>query len=294
LLILPLLGSELVVKSNLLIDQVMASQLPAGSVSTLRYAFRINDLPIQVVIMAISKAIFPFISKQAIEKDYKGLQDIFNRSLTLLGFITFPIIALVGLFSLDIVALLLQRGAFDAYATQQTAQTLVFYNIGLFFAAYAFINGAFHCALKNTKPLLYLGFLSLVLNILFNFIFMHIWGVQGIALSTSVTLGIVCTVFFFLLKRKLHVTDLSHTFMQLLKTAAASACMFGLGLLFRDYLRLFELNRFLDLTIAGLFVSSCYISLAWFFRVEEVRVGWQLLGRMFGKSKNEGTERQIS
>ncbi len=283
LLALPLLGSELIVNSNILIDMMMATQLPAGSVSTLKYAGRINDLPIHVVIMAISKAIFPFISNQAIEKDYEGLRDIFKHSVTLLGFITFPIIAMVGLFSSDIVALLLQRGAFDAHAAQQTAQTLVFYNIGLFFAAYAFINGVFFTALKDTKPLFYLGCLTMVLNILFNFIFMRIFGVKGIALSTSVTLGIVCSVFFVLLKRRLQVTGLSNTFAQLLKIAIASVCMFALGLAFRKCLGFVELNRFLGLTISGLFVTSCYLCLAWLFRIEEVKVGWQLLGRIFVK-----------
>jgi putative peptidoglycan lipid II flippase len=236
-----------------------------------------------VVIIAISKAIFPFISKQALEKDYEGLRHMFKRSVTLLGFITFPIICLVALFSSDIVSILLERGAFDSHATRQTAQTLVFYNAGLFFAAYAFINGAFFCALKDTRLLFYLGCLSMVLNILFNFIFMRIFGVKGIALSTSVTLGIVCSVFFVLLKRRLHVTDLSNTFMQLFKIATASTCMFALGLAFRKYLGFLELNRFLGLTISGLFVTACYISLAWLFRIEEVQVGRQLLGRMFGK-----------
>ena len=283
LLALPLLGSELIAHSNILIDLMMATQLPAGSVSTLKYAYRINDLPIQVVIMAISKAIFPFISKLAFEKDYEGLRNMFKHSVTLLGFITFPIICLVALFSSDIVSILLERGAFDSHATRQTAQTLVFYNVGLFFAAYAFINGAFFSALKDTRPLLYLGCLSMVLNILFNFIFMRIFGVKGIALSTSVTLGIVCSVFFVLLKRRLHVTDLSNTFVQLFKIAVASACMFALGLAFRKYLGFLELHRFLALVISGLFVTACYISLAWLFRIEEVKVGRQLLGRMFGK-----------
>jgi peptidoglycan biosynthesis protein MviN/MurJ (putative lipid II flippase) len=112
---------------------------------------------------------------------------------------------------------------------------------------------------------------------------MRIFGVKGIALSTSVTMGIVCSVFFVLLKRRLHVIDLSNTFVQLFKIAAASACAFAMGLAFRKYLGFLELNRFLGLTISGLFVTSCYISLAWLFRIEEVKVGRQLLGRLFGK-----------
>jgi putative peptidoglycan lipid II flippase len=162
----------------MLIDTVMVTQLPPGSVSTLRYAYRINDLPIQIVIMSISRAIFPFISSQAIEKDYEGLRWVFKHSVTLLGLITLPLISLIALFSHDVVAILLERGAFDSFATQQTAETLVCYGVGLFFASYAFVNGAFFSALKDTKPLLYLGFLSMLLNIAFNFIFMRLKGLR--------------------------------------------------------------------------------------------------------------------
>ncbi len=283
LLVLPLLGSELIANSNILIDMMMATQLPPGSVSTLKYAYRINDLPIQVVIMAVSKAIFPFISKQALEKDYEGLRHIFKHSVTLLGFITFPVICLVILFSSDIVGILLQRGAFDLHAARQTAQTLVFYNIGLFFSAYAFINGTFFCALKDTRPLLYLGCLSMVLNILFNFIFMRIFGVKGIALSTTVTLGIVCTIFFVLLKRRLQVTGLCDMLVQLFKILIASACTLVLGSIFRNYIGLLELNRFLSLLIAGPLVLACYLSLAWLLGIHEVKAGWQLVAGKLGR-----------
>ncbi len=281
---LPLLGSELIANSNILIDMVMATQLPAGSVSTLKYAYRINDMPIQVIIMAVSKAIFPFISSQALEKDYEGLRRIFKHSVTLVGFITLPTICLVALFSTDIVGILFERGAFDAQATRQTAQTLVFYNVGLFFSAYAFINAAFFCALKDTRPLLYMGFLSMVLNVFFNFLFMHVFGVRGIALSTSVTLAIVCTIFFALLKRRLGVTGLSQTLGQLIRILIASACAFAAGIVLKNRLGMMELGRLAGPAVASLIVVACYVSVAWLLKIEEVDSGRRLVRRLLGRT----------
>jgi len=160
-LAIPMLGSQLIANSNLMIDQMMSTQLPAGSVSTLRYAFRINDLPIQVVIAAVSRAIFPFISEEATAGNQENLQNIFKYSLIFLGFLTIPITCLMILFSEDLVVVLLKRGAFDAEAARQTGQTLACYSIGLFFYAYTFINGAFFAALQNTKALLYMGIVSI-------------------------------------------------------------------------------------------------------------------------------------
>jgi len=229
-LALPLLGSELIANSNLLVDQVMATQLAAGSVSTLRYAFRLNDLPIQVVVLAISKAIFPFISEQALHRDYLGLSRVYRHGIVFLAFLTFPITCLMALFSQEAVQILLERGAFDRGATLQTAETLVFYSFGLFFYAYSFVNATFFSALKDTKPLLYVGFLSIVLNFVFNYAFMKVFGVQGIALSTTVTLVIVCTIFVVLLKKRLRAVDLSHVSASFTRLLAASAAMFGVGL----------------------------------------------------------------
>lgn len=283
ILALPLLGSELIANSNAFIDIVMASQLPPGSVATLRYAYRTNDLPVQIIIIAMSQAIFPYISKQVLEKDHHGLRDIFSHSVTLLGFITFPIIALVMLFSTDIVAILYERGAFDAFATRQTAETLVFYNVGLFFCSYAFINGAFFLALKDTRPLLYLGCLSLILNILFNILFMNIFGVKGIALSTSVTLAIICTLFYILLRRKLQLLDFTETFYHLLRIFIAAACMYGVGLLLKQYFGSLQIGRVLCLALTTLPVVACYVLMAWILRIKEVRLGWQLVEKIFRK-----------
>ena len=191
LLALPMLGSQLIANSNMMVDQVMATLLPAGSVSTLRYALRINALPIQVVITAISRAIFPFISEVAAVGNQEKLKMIYKYSLIFLGFLTIPITCLIILLSEDIVIILLMRGVFDLDASKQTAQALTLYSLGLFFHACAFVNGSFFAALRNTKILLYMGIVSLFLNAFFNAVFMHLMGVKGIALSTSVTMSII-------------------------------------------------------------------------------------------------------
>jgi putative peptidoglycan lipid II flippase len=197
----PLLGSMLIANSSLLVSQSMASQLAPGGVSTLRYAYRINDLPLQLIVLAISKAILPFVSEQASAGDVAGIRRVFGQSLISLGVIAFPAIAFVMLFSDDIVIVLLRRGAFDAIAAKNTALTLRYYTAGLFFFAYFFINGAMFCALKRASVLLYAGLFSLGLNIGLNFLFLHLMnGTEGIALASTVTSAVMTAVFLFLLR----------------------------------------------------------------------------------------------
>ena len=269
-LALPLLGSQLIGSSNLLVDQVMATQLPAGAVSTLRYAYRINDLPIQVVIATIANAIFPFISEECAAGRHDNLPHIFKYSLIFLGFITIPLTCLVVLFAEDIVTLLLKRGAFDRDAVRQTAQALVCYSLGLFFYAYTFINGTFFTALKNTKVLLYMGIVSLFLNISFNFLFMPYFGVKGIALSTSVTMAVVSIWFIFLLKQKLGITNLSQTFASFSRMLLAAAGMSGTALIIVQLFEWESIPRLVSVPVAAIVSSLCYLGIIWMFRTADL------------------------
>ncbi len=208
-LALPLVGSALIVNSSIMIDQVMATELSHGGVSALRYAYRINDLPLQVLVLAMSEALLPYISRQAFERDFAGMRYIFKNSMIFLGLVSLPSIAFVMLFADDIVFVLLQRGAFDADAAKLTAATLRCYSLGLFFHAYTFINGAFFTAMKKNTTLLYMGVLAMALNVAFNFLFIHLYGdVRGIAMSTTVSMGLISLLFIVLLQRILK-TDFS-------------------------------------------------------------------------------------
>lgn len=270
LLAIPMLGSELIANSNLLVDQVMATQLPAGSVSTLRYAFRINDFPIQVIITAISRAIFPFISEELAADRDTNLQNIFKYSLIFMGVITIPITCLMVLFSEDLVIVLLKRGAFDLEAARQTGQTLVCYSLGLVFYAYSFVNEVFFAALKKAKTLLYLGFVSIILNALFNLIFMNIWGVKGIAMSTSLTMGIISIWFVFLLKRSLGIINLSKTLSSFSRIILSAAAMLGAGMTMIKLFEMTSISRLIFIPASAVSVSLVYIGILWLFRTAEL------------------------
>jgi putative peptidoglycan lipid II flippase len=270
LLAIPMLGSQLIANSNLLVDHAMATQLPAGAVSTLRYAFRINDLPVQVVIAAISRAIFPYISEEVAAGRLDNLRNIFKYSLIFVGFITIPITCLMILFSEDLVIALLKRGAFDQEAARQTSQTLVFYSLGLFFYAYTFINGTFFAALKNTKALLYMGIVSIFLNVFLNLLFMQYFGVQGIAMSTSVTMGIISIWFIFLLKKNLGISDLYRTFSSFSRMILGAAGMLGTGLIIVPLFEYASVSRLVSVPVAATAASLCYLGIIWAFRTEDL------------------------
>ncbi len=285
LLAIPMMGSNLIANSNLLVDQVMATRLPVGSVSILRYAFRINDFPIQVIILAISRALFPFISEAASVGNNDNLKKIYKFALIFLGFLTIPITCLIVLFSEDIVFILLKRGAFDLDASRQTAQALICYSLGLFFYAYTFVNGGFFAALQRTQTLLYMGIVSILLNIIFNVIFMKLIGVNGIALSTSVTLCIISIWFIFLLKQRLGISDLSKIFSSFYVILFAATCMLGTGYLLLSLFQIATTKSWIYLPITGILVCVSYLGIIWKFRTEDLNNCLNIFMRMINTFK---------
>lgn len=282
LLAWPLVVGGLVVNSNILFDQVMSTELPAGSVSALRYAYRINDLPLQLFVVAAARAIFPFISEQAEGRDTAGLRQVFWRGLLFLFMVSAATTAFVLLFSQEIVMALLQRGAFDAEAVTATARTLSWYAAGMIFSSYAVLNGVFFNALRHNKTLMIVGVITMCLNVAFNLLFIRwIGGPQAVAMSTTVTTGLTCAIFIIIIQRSLGVFRkrprpgpyLQVTGATLLGAGLAFAAKTGLG---RSGLPQSWMFPLAALVFAAAFLGSLSLS-----RDEEIRwcLGMVLPGR---------------
>ena len=82
-LMLPAMLGAAVVQINLLIDVILASTLPTGSVSFLYYADRVNQLPLGVVGVAIGTALLPTLSRQIRAGEEGAARDTQNRGLEL-------------------------------------------------------------------------------------------------------------------------------------------------------------------------------------------------------------------
>jgi putative peptidoglycan lipid II flippase len=281
MLMLPLLGSALLANCNLLVDQIMATGLSAGSVSSLRYAFRIYDMPVQIVILAFSRALFPFISQQAALMDFEGLRRYFKQSIILVCLLSVPATTGAMVLAHDMVAVLFQRGAFDAAAAAQTAEVLILYSLGLFFSAYCFVNGVFFAALKQTAPLFYMGVLSTGLNIALNYLLMRLMGVQGIALSTTLTAACIACAFLYMLKQRLGITDFSQVLANARIIGLAGLIMLGAGWIIRSMLASMGFGPVALFCVTGTGMLAVYCAGLWLFRTPEITGYFRLARGVF-------------
>ena len=193
-----------VVQINLLIDVVIASLLPSGSVSFLYYADRINQLPLGVIGVAVGTALLPLLSRQLRAGDDAAATASTNRALEFALLLTVPgAIALMVMPDL-IVSVLFERGAFGVAETAATSAALAAYALGL--PAYVLIKvlaPGFFAREDTATPVKVAAFcvaINLVLNLALMGPLLHV----GIALATAISAWINAGLLAWLLVRRGH------------------------------------------------------------------------------------------
>jgi len=179
----------------------LASSLVAGSISALNYATRLNGLILGVFITAITTVIFPLLSKEFSNHNIKGVKSIMGYGIKLILIITIP--AAVGLIVLStpIVEVAFERGEFDSVATVMTSKALIFYAIGLVAMALRLLIDRVYFSLQDTKTPMINGAISVVFNIVLNFILVQFMGHAGLVFATSIATTIATLLMFYGLKK---------------------------------------------------------------------------------------------
>lgn len=193
-----------VTQVNLLVSTALASLLPAGSISYLYYADRLNQLPLGVVGIAIGTAILPALSRQVRLGDPAGAAATQNRGLELALLLTAPAAIGLAVLALPILSVLFERGAFGPQAAAATAGALAAYAAGLpgFVMVKVLAPGFF--ARQDTKTPVKVGIVAIAVNLVLTLILMRILAHVGIAIATATAGWVNALTLLALLIRRGH------------------------------------------------------------------------------------------
>lgn len=198
----PAAASSGVVQLNILIGMVIASFLPAGGVSYISYADRLNQLPLSVIGTAIGTALLPLLSKQIRSEETEKAHQSQNDALEMALLLTLP--ATVGLFTLanPLVTVLFERKAFDTFASLQTSYTLMAFSCGL--PAYVLIKIFSSCffARQNTRTPLKAAAIAVVVDVVLSILLIGPLKHVGIGVATATSAWVnACLLGYFLWRR---------------------------------------------------------------------------------------------
>ena len=181
----PMLMGALIVCANPVIDQIVASLLGPGGISTLNYALKLVNIPVTVIFAAISKAVLPYFSNQIAARDFKGLKDTLRLFVWLVGLVTLGASIFFIAFAHIIVALLYRHGAFTDQDAQLTAEVLIGFSVGMPAMALGYLVPRVFSALHRNDILFKIGIYTLCINFAFDILLAYFLDLPGIALSTA-------------------------------------------------------------------------------------------------------------
>ena len=185
--LIPAIFAAGIYQLNVLVDTVFASYLVTGSPTWLYLSDRLIQFPMGLFGVAIALVALPDLTEAF--KD--GKKDSFRKILAkgsistfLIGFVSFIFYFFAAT---EIIKLLFFRGEFTSYDVDMTVSSLIAYSFALpFLLSSKFFNSVFF-AISKTKVVLALGVISLITNLVLNylFIFEYNWGHTGLALATT-------------------------------------------------------------------------------------------------------------
>jgi putative peptidoglycan lipid II flippase len=224
----PSIFGSAVYQIKILINTMLASSLPQGSVSFLNYAYRLLEFPLGVFVYSISSVVLPSFSTLAAGNEMEKLKETFVFSLRLAMFIVIP--AMVGLAALGIpiISVLLQRGSFTPEATVQTAHALFYYSLGLWAISGLRITVQVFYSLHDTKTPLKVGIVNLITHVLLSYVLMGPLKHEGLALALSLTSILHFFLLVMYLRRKIGRLGMRAAAPSLTKICFASLTMGGI------------------------------------------------------------------
>lgn len=197
----PVLLGSLISQGSPLVDQIFASTLAAGSISSLSYALKIISIFTGVIFASVGRAILPYLSRQSAARDMRSFKETLHLYLWMVGIVTTVMSIALIILARPLVQLLFQRGAFSSEDTERTVIILRGFLIGLTPMAFGFIVSRAFSALGRTRVLMGVSIFSVIANALFDAIFAHFWQGFGISLATSAVYACTMSILLFILFR---------------------------------------------------------------------------------------------
>ncbi len=197
----PALVGAGVTQINLFVDTIVASLLPAGTVSVLYYADRVAQLPLGTIGVAVGTALLPTLSRLLHAGDVAGARSQLNRALEFGLFLTLPATLGLGVIAGPIVAVLFHHGAMTERATELTATALAAYASGLpAYVAVRVLTPPFYARGDTATPVR-VGVVTMIVNVVLNFAFMRPFGHLGPPLASAVAAWVNTALLWVLLAR---------------------------------------------------------------------------------------------
>lgn len=283
----PLAIGAAVYQVNVMVDGLMAEGLlPVGGPTNYYYANRLQQLPLALIAIAATSAVFPALQELGHTGKHGGLRALHDRTHLSVAAVALP--AAAGLFALaePVVEVVFERGAFGREGVERTTAALRVLCLAILPAGATGLVARTYYSMSDFVTPVKVSAAMLVLNIGLNAWFLVGLGldVEGLALATGITSALNVTLLLPGLTRKLGLPSSSMGWWGPMVRIGLAAGACGVSSYHVEALLDGVVGRTLALGVAIGVGGATYVGAATLLRVEIVhelvgRVGRKLSGR---------------
>jgi putative peptidoglycan lipid II flippase len=193
------LGGALGWQGVVVVERIIASFLPAGTLTALNYGFRILGSISELLGGSVGTAALPVLSRAVAtgdrESEHKTFRDTLEISLLLLA----PMAVFCLSLGHNIIRLAFQRGNFTPDATNLMSLVFFYYSLSLLFFALVRLLSFYLFARFEPGTYIRLALFQYVLNVLFDLVYVGILhcGAKGIPLGFLTGLAGTCVLAYW-------------------------------------------------------------------------------------------------
>jgi putative peptidoglycan lipid II flippase len=221
---LPRVAGLGVIGLNFLVMNNIASRLGTGSVAALEWGWRLMQIPETLIGTAMGTVIFPTLAALSELGNENGKRDAMSGALRFILIATIP--SAIGLILLGRPLIsLLERGAFDASASDLVYSTLRFFALGLVVHSMLEVVARSFYADKDTLTPLWAALGGAAINFVLAVLLSVMIGVSGLALANTCSVAFEVIVLLWMLSRRWHGINESILARTVVKSLVASLVM---------------------------------------------------------------------
>jgi putative peptidoglycan lipid II flippase len=281
--IVPIIFSSVLSQINKVVDRIIASDLPTGSISALNYGNKLMYLPLSVIIMALVTVLYPYLI-DALEESKQKFIELALKGIRIIIYISIPFLVVMLISRRELVILAFSRGEFTLEAEMMTISAFFYYSLGMIFlATKAFL---FQClyALKRVNITIVTSLVFILTNIGLSIFLSRYLAHGGIALATSIAMFLHTMTLLVILFKVTKVTDYLKSFLfDCLKMTLLFTVVIGFSYVFIDWFN--SQLHLLNLVVNTIITFSIFILMSYLLKIKEMTNVIQLVRKKIGKKK---------
>jgi putative peptidoglycan lipid II flippase len=198
-LILPATFGAGIYQVSQFVDTFFATSLPQGSLTLLKLADRLNQMPLGIVGIALGTAILPMLSRHIHSGEAAEAHKLQTQAFEMATLLTLPAAAALAVCAPAFVSAFFVGGKFTLADGAIMAQIVVALVVGLpAYVVVKILNPGFF-AREDTRTPVWTAIAALTFNIVLNVFVVRPFGIIGLAAATAASASLNCLLLYAIL-----------------------------------------------------------------------------------------------